>query len=58
MVQIGATYKTNKGFEVTIVKEWREGYFMAKQCSEGNCRFLIFDRKGVSAMYVNLFLML
>ena len=57
-VEIGKTYKTNKGFEIRVLKETRPGYYLAEQNDESGSRSLIFDRKGVSAMYVNLFLML
>ena len=57
-VEIGKTYKTNKGEDVKIVKEIRQGYFLGKRCDDSGCQFFMFDRKGVSAMYVNLFLML
>lgn len=58
MIEIGRTYKTNQGFEVVVVKETRPGYYLAEQNDESGSRSLVFDRKGVSAMYVNLFLML
>lgn len=55
MIEIGETYKTNQGFEVKILRELKTGYFLA---SGPDKKTHIFDRKGVSSMYVNLFLML
>lgn len=56
MIEIGQPYKTNKGYSVTVLKEVREGYFLTKKQDEE--KYLIVDRKGVSVVYVDLFLML
>lgn len=55
MIEIGKTYRTNQGYEVKIIRELKMGYYLASGPENKNH---VFDRKGVSAMYVNLFLML
>lgn len=55
MIQIGEIYQTNKGYKVKIVRLLKTGYYLATG-PDNNA--MTFDRKGVSVMYVDLFLML